>query len=49
MPAFEADTPTVASAAASRSSSRAAYGAPEAPVIPRKTCIGPEDPSERAA
>src|SRR5690242_3537706 len=39
MPAREAQTPISQSAAASDSSSRAAYGAPEAPVMPRKTRI----------
>src|SRR4051812_29681240 len=39
MPALDTEMPTSHSAAASASSSRAAYGAPEAPVIPRKTCI----------
>src|SRR4051794_896109 len=39
MPALEAQTPTSQSAAPSASRSRAAYGAPEAPVIPRKTFI----------
>src|SRR5439155_24370334 len=37
IPAVDAQTPTSASAAVSASSSRAAYGAPEAPVMPRKT------------
>src|SRR5438552_13218695 len=53
MPAREAQTPTSQSAAVSASRSRAAYGAPDAPVIPRKTCTrrllrtlrgGQEDP-----
>src|SRR3954454_5621904 len=38
-PAREAQIPISQSAAASASTSRAAYGAPEAPVIPRNTCI----------
>src|SRR5262245_61721791 len=38
MPADDAHTPISHPAAPSASSSRAAYGAPDAPVIPRKTC-----------
>src|SRR5215212_4284616 len=38
----EAATPTSQSAAASDSTSRFAYGAPEAPVIPRKTRTSPQ-------
>src|SRR5215210_8869115 len=38
MPALDADTPTSQPAAPSASRRRAAYGAPDAPVIPRKTC-----------
>src|SRR5206468_939706 len=38
-PALDAQTPISQSAAASASSSRTAYGAPEAPVIPRKMFI----------
>src|ERR671934_2392893 len=38
MPALDAVTPISQPAPASASSSRAAYGAPDAPVIPRKTC-----------
>src|SRR5215208_250120 len=38
MPALDAQTPTSHPAAPSASRRRAAYGAPEAPVIPRKTC-----------
>src|SRR5262249_31109494 len=37
MPAPEAQTPTSQSAARSACSKRTAYGAPEAPVMPRKT------------
>src|SRR3954453_2131166 len=37
IPAFEAATPTSAPAPCSASRSRAAYGAPDAPVIPRNT------------
>src|SRR5438093_180716 len=37
MPAREAQSPTSQPAWASASSRRAAYGAPDAPVIPRKT------------
>src|SRR6266496_404915 len=36
MPALDAQIPSSTSAPASASTSRAAYGAPEAPVIPRK-------------
>src|SRR5215210_3236630 len=36
MPALDAQRPSSTSAPASASMSRAAYGAPEAPVIPRK-------------
>src|SRR5919109_3707299 len=36
-PALDAQIPSSTSASASTSTSRAAYGAPEAPVIPRKT------------
>ena len=39
---LEALIPISQSAAASASTSRAAYGAPEAPVIPRKTCTSPD-------
>src|SRR5262245_37299485 len=39
MPAPEAQMPSSTSACASTSTSRAAYGAPEAPVMPRKTRI----------
>src|SRR5213075_2402844 len=37
MPAPDAQMPNSTSACASTSTSRAAYGAPEAPVMPRKT------------
>src|SRR2546423_1802355 len=37
MPALDAQIPSSTSAPASASTSRAAYGAPEAPVMPRKT------------
>src|SRR4051812_24575993 len=37
MPALDAEIPSSTSARARTSTSRAAYGAPEAPVIPRKT------------
>ena len=40
-PADEAQRPTSTSAATSASRRRAAYGAPEAPVIPRKMFISP--------
>src|SRR5919198_409829 len=36
--ALDAETPISQPAPASASSSRAAYGAPDAPVMPRKTC-----------
>src|ERR671937_875520 len=39
MPALEAHTPTSTSAALNVSSRRAAYGAPDAPVMPKKTRI----------
>src|SRR2546421_12845719 len=37
MPALDAQMPSSTSARASTSTSRAVYGAPEAPVMPRKT------------
>src|SRR3954470_6459880 len=41
IPAPEAATPTSAPAPCSASRSRAAYGAPDAPVIPTNTLIAP--------
>src|ERR671936_775791 len=40
MPALDAQMPSSTSACASTSTRRAAYGAPEAPVMPRKTRMG---------
>ena len=44
MPALDAHTPTSQSAWTSACSSRTAYGAPEAPVMPRKIRTGPDGP-----
>src|SRR6185437_8055682 len=43
MPALDAQTPTSQSAWTSACSRRTAYGAPEAPVMPRKIRTGPSE------